>query len=422
MKLAYSTILIFALLFTNSRLYSQCEIPNGSFDDFKTITDTTYYLGVVQYDLPEGGWLENIQNFVPRLFRGEGFFGKYTGEDSNGNALLLTRSILDTGTQVNQNSGYIKFDIDCRPKKIKGRYKFSGSNLEGIEDDFLVGAFMGNVADSTDSLIVDNITIDWLVLQHISKNAKHFAYLSHPTDEFKEFEIDLSDYADKDVEFMVIYIYMVTGNEDITIPGYATGVLDDLHFVFDDDDENVAPVLVNPIEDITLESGFVFKEINISDVFYDADGDDLEYHVECSDTNVVKVSKSEGYIYISEVDSGSAVITLTANDGNGGSASDQFVVKIDKTNGIEDMASTNRILLFPNPVSDELTLRFSNEFIGSVNVEIFSEVSEIIGTYQFDKADFMFSQQIKVPELAAGLYIIKINIGNSNLFQKFIKL
>ncbi len=421
MKLAYSTILIFALLFANTRLYSQCEIPNGSFDDFKTITDTTYYLGVVNYDLPEGGWVENIQNIVPRLFRGEGFFGKYTGEDSNGNALLLTRSILDTGTQVNQNSGYIKFDIDCRPKKIKGRYKFSGSNLEGVEDDFLVGAFMGNVADSTDSLIVDNITIDWLVLQHISKNPKHFAYLSHPTDEFKEFEIDISDYADKDVEFLVIYIYMATGNEDITIPGYATGVLDDLHFVFDDD-ENVAPVLVNPIDDITLESGFVFKEINISYVFYDADGDTLEYSVESSDTNVIKVNISSNSINMSEVSTGSAVISITANDGNGGSAEDQFVVKIDKPNGIESSVRTTAINLFPNPVSDKLNISFSGESMGSFTVEIFSEVSELVGTYEFDKTDFKFTQQIKIPELAHGLYIIKINIENNSLFHKFIKI
>ncbi len=406
-------IFLFALLICCSTKHSiaQCEIPNGSFEEFITVIDTNILSHEVTYELPAGGWVENLQNIVTRQWRGEGFFGKYEESDSHGKALLLTRSNGESGTQTTQNGGHIRFKTNCTPSKIKGRYKFSGNSLENVIDTFWVGAYMVNIKDTIPNSDLYSYSI-------ALKKIDNWADLSEVTDDFKDFEIDLSQYVGQSVDYTVIQIVLKSGAK-ASLPGQAFGVLDDLQFVFD---ENNIPVLVNPIDDMQLAEGFVFKNIDISNMFNDEDGDELEYFVASSDTNVVKVYEKDDSIYITEVDTGSTVITITAYDGHGGTAYDQFLVNIVKPNGIEDIDETDRINIFPNPVSEVLNLSFSNEFLGSISVEIFSEVYENVGIYQFDKTGFEFNHQIKLQELAAGLYIIKVNFGNRNSFQKFIKL
>ncbi|MEQ6120772.1 cadherin domain-containing protein [Reichenbachiella sp. MALMAid0571] len=97
-------------------------------------------------------------------------------------------------------------------------------------------------------------------------------------------------------------------------------------------DVNEAPVVVNPIEDLpSVIEGFEDAQINYTGVFSDGDGDELTITVSSSDPGVVTVGLiANNQIHIDEVGLGTSTITLTANDGRGGSVSDEFIITVSK--------------------------------------------------------------------------------------------
>lgn len=108
-----------------------------------------------------------------------------------------------------------------------------------------------------------------------------------------------------------------------------------------DEDVNASPEVASALDDITLSSGFQSTTINLSSVFSDSDGDNLNYSAVSSATSVVTVSVAGSTLTINEVANGDADITVTANDGNGGSATDSFSVSVATTECTNDN-STNQ--------------------------------------------------------------------------------
>jgi len=107
---------------------------------------------------------------------------------------------------------------------------------------------------------------------------------------------------------------------------------------------NNPPIVVNPIADIVLDEGFGTYDIDISDVFEDADGDDLSYSVSGSNTTVVSLNLSGNTLELTEVGNGAVTITLTANDGNGGTVADEFLLTVN--------AAVNNPPIVVNPIDD----------------------------------------------------------------------
>ncbi|MFY0653483.1 MAG: T9SS type A sorting domain-containing protein [Cyclobacteriaceae bacterium] len=97
-------------------------------------------------------------------------------------------------------------------------------------------------------------------------------------------------------------------------------------------DENDLPELVKSVEDQMLDQGFENREIELSQYITDEDMDELTYALTSSNEQVATVSVSNGKLIITEVGEGETTITVTADDGNGGSVSDNFVVTITDLN------------------------------------------------------------------------------------------
>lgn len=95
---------------------------------------------------------------------------------------------------------------------------------------------------------------------------------------------------------------------------------------------NNPPTVANATADLTLDAGFGTEMVDINMVFEDADGDALSYSVANSDDGVATLSLTGGVITISEVNSGVTTVTVTADDGNGGTATDEFLVTINQAN------------------------------------------------------------------------------------------
>ncbi len=94
--------------------------------------------------------------------------------------------------------------------------------------------------------------------------------------------------------------------------------------------ENQAPTVSASIADVTIVSESGTKEVSLSGVFDDPDGDSLTISAASSDGAVATVSVSSGgsSLTVNAQARGTATVTVTASDGNGGTAEDAFTVTV----------------------------------------------------------------------------------------------
>lgn len=129
-----------------------------------------------------------------------------------------------------------------------------------------------------------------------------------------------------------------------------------------DDGVNASPEVVNPIQDITIGSGFGSSTANLNSVFSDSDGDFLNYTAESSNTDVVTVTVNNSNLTITEQGLGMSTITVTADDSNGGTATDTFVVIVE-----ESICDNDNTLNLDNTVCDN-TPEVSNAYTETVSM------------------------------------------------------
>ncbi|MEO9965738.1 MAG: YHYH protein [Reichenbachiella sp.] len=123
---------------------------------------------------------------------------------------------------------------------------------------------------------------------------------------------------------------------------------------------NSAPTVADQIADFTLAEGFGTESISLSDVFSDADGDDLTFTATSSDEEVATVAVSGSTLTLTEVGNGTTTISVSAEDGDGDSVSDSFVVEISSS------GSTNQAPTVANVISNQSL----NVGFGSATVEL----------------------------------------------------
>ena len=93
----------------------------------------------------------------------------------------------------------------------------------------------------------------------------------------------------------------------------------------DDNGGNEDPETVGSIPTITVGRGFVSDEINLDSYFRDRDGDRLNYRATSTSPSTVSVRvEDRNELTVSGRRAGSVTITVTASDGNGGTATQRF--------------------------------------------------------------------------------------------------
>lgn len=80
----------------------------------------------------------------------------------------------------------------------------------------------------------------------------------------------------------------------------------------------------------------------------------------------------------------------------------------------------NKIVLFPNPVNNELKISLQNA--ENTEIEIIDLQGRVLQIYFFDKgACSLAEQSLNVTQLTKGIYFCKINNGKSTKTIKFLK-
>ncbi len=91
---------------------------------------------------------------------------------------------------------------------------------------------------------------------------------------------------------------------------------------------NHAPTVETSISNVTTGVADGIKTVSLAGVFADEDSDVLTYTATTTDTGVVTVAVNGGDLKITPVNAGTATITVTANDGNGGTVDTNFTLTV----------------------------------------------------------------------------------------------
>ncbi|MEL6561063.1 MAG: beta-propeller fold lactonase family protein, partial [Bacteroidota bacterium] len=193
--------------------------------------------------------------------------------------------------------------------------------------------------------------------------------------------------------------------------------------------DNNPPVVVNPLADLRLDTGFETINIDFSNVFEDADNDPLEYSIQVGSDLVITATIDGIELTINEVGPGSTNIILTAIDGKGGIVSDEFEVEVTRpsiTYGIGLSASLNISdqEIFPQGLafSADGTKLFA---VGSDGDEInqysLSEAYSLSGTVTFD-GNFPINQDDFISGVTFStdgmkMFVLGFGFGTDQVFQ-----
>jgi hypothetical protein len=174
------------------------------------------------------------------------------------------------------------------------------------------------------------------------------------------------------------------GTSTITVTA-SDGLLSvDERFTVTVNNVNDAPEVVQPIADLSLDEYFGTYQVLLTEVFSDKDEDPLVFSAGVSDPAVVTVAVANNRLTISEVGFGTALITVTASDGEL-SAEDQFSVTVSNVNDapevaepIEDIvrdehfgtATVDLSATFTDKDGDALTLSASSSNTGVAEVSV----------------------------------------------------
>lgn len=269
----------------------------------------------VLYGLKDSG-INTLADFIPT---------------SSNRAFLATESSLRSVDYTNPSS--VRFPNSGE----SGYFVVPGDEVQKmifVENQYLIGLSEDNITDS--ELFVFDIQTNQVV-GSISLD------LNVTSSQIMVYDEDAKKIIINGVNFTVIdassfsNMSIVSGEleeADLAI-AYRNGILythgdnnEILHYSNGSGGSNNPPTILNSLTDQTLSSGFGSISIDLSNTFTDPDGDPLTYSATSSNQSVATVSVSGSSLQVSEVGVGTTSITVTANDGNGGSASDVFEVVV----------------------------------------------------------------------------------------------
>jgi Na+/melibiose symporter-like transporter len=94
---------------------------------------------------------------------------------------------------------------------------------------------------------------------------------------------------------------------------------------------NNPPKLIEEFADLELTEGFDRKSINLSDLFVDTDGDEINFLATSNNGGVASAVARRGELQIIEKGLGKSTIVIYANDGRGGLTQESFSISIIST-------------------------------------------------------------------------------------------
>ena len=186
---------------------------------------------------------------------------------------------------------------------------------------------------------------------------------------------------------------------------------------------NNAPYLAGSISDIDLESlntDFVVVE-DLNTVFDDIDGDPLAFDCSVDDADVtlwinedtLKVSAGNGF-------DGTAVGTVEADDGKGGTKTTDFNITYEPSSIISEVMG--KVEIYPNPIIDgKLYVSLECERNENIEISFYSSDGKLLKTYRYRSTGVTFRETLDISDILKGIYFVKIKVKGTTITKKIIK-
>jgi titin len=89
--------------------------------------------------------------------------------------------------------------------------------------------------------------------------------------------------------------------------------------------------------------------------------------------------------------------------------------------GVDEIETTETLVLYPNPVLENLQVNLNKAEAGQVSISIRSVSGSLVYTNHYWKDSENFSKEIEVKHLSQGVYIITVELGTNKFQSKFMK-
>lgn len=171
---------------------------------------------------------------------------------------------------------------------------------------------------------------------------------------------------------------------------------------------NAVPVLTKELGDTTIVKGM---DINLSDHFYDPDGDILNYTAQSSTLTNISLEVNDAVLSISGLQVGEDTVKVTANDQRGGSVTSIFNVSVLETVTSTGSAIDNFMAIYPNPVNDRLWVSLDTQ----LGADYFIKITSVDGKTCWYKDSGSLSDTSLIMDLSVlepGIYFLVIYTDN----------
>jgi hypothetical protein len=216
-------------------------------------------------------------------------------------------------------------------------------------------------------------------------------------------------------------INSVSGEYAITA---SNAVSQNYNIVYTNGKMTVEKVNTPPIvkQEVTPQSITIPTQItlNLLDVFSDADLDALTYTVAIADATIADVSLSGSTLTVLSKKAGETIVTITANDGLGGTVKTSFTTTVSGNLSTGDFDLTKKLAVraYPNPANDvvNFAVQYNNE--KSIQLKIYDLTGRLIGSPVEIKGDSNDNiAKIAVGHLQSGIYLYTLSIDNKIVFK-----
>lgn len=175
--------------------------------------------------------------------------------------------------------------------------------------------------------------------------------------------------------------------------------------------ENAAPVVRNQFEDVIFEKSGVTNEFDMTEYFYDADGEVLKYNCTVSQQNVVHLMANGNTMFITSLSPGTTEVQITAVDARGESASLSFKAAV--------VNAKSPVSVYPGQVRDYCYVRTGTD--KNVKLTVLSQTGTIVMETE-GKSNIFEPMKVDMTALAPGLYVLRLNLDGEQLDRKIVKL
>ncbi len=181
--------------------------------------------------------------------------------------------------------------------------------------------------------------------------------------------------------------------------------------------EDQAPMVANPISDVTVDENAPDYEISLENVFTDADNDDADITkavVFNSNTNLISTNITENNLILSFTSNtnGSVEIVIEATSNNK-TVTDTFNVIVNPANNIEN-ATAETIVIYPNPSNG--VFKVKTDLNKSTSIRIYT----INGKLIYANENYTDDTLIDISEFSSGQYFISAKIEDKIFKQSII--